>query len=266
MKNRYFIYLLAIIFYFSSPISLNAQKNTKKKVTDSSKIIHRNDKFPCVSKTKTIVKTASPLGWYNFNAQIRASFSYVDSADKVTSFTDYTFYIDDSSYFAGLKESYLQKGKMKSYLRIAELKDSLEFKLNLSDSIKTYSYKNLRDCNGTGSRFRMVFENRSKHYIPTGLTKMIHGFLCEEYVFEDRQVKNTLWVSEEHANLWLDKVRDDLMYSLYYELVSFPRGIVFKFDCYDKQTRNWEKFEVLEISKNIPVRINTKGMKLKVGL
>jgi len=263
MQKR--IYKLFLLFAFCSAMHLNAQKDGKKPRVDSTKNLHRSGaKLPCPDLNRKEELIAKPLFYYNFYSQMEATYTFADSSNKVSSKTDYTFYFDDSSFFAALKETYVQNGKTNAYFRIEELKDSMEFKINLSDTSRALQFKNTKNCKGNNYRFRTVIENRARYFEKTGRTKTILGFLCEEYVLNNGQIKQSIWVTTE-TDAWLNKVRQDMLAALYYEPVTYSKGLVLYSETITLQTGNKQIFAVTGIQKNKPARVACKGFKLKYG-
>ncbi len=256
--------LILIFALFSFESTLSAQKNTKKLKIDSSKIIHRKLPPPCSKLADKHITIAHPLAYYNFSSQVHATFSYMDSSNKITAITVYDFYLDDSSYFAALFESYRQAGHIFSYLRIAELKDSLEFKIDFKDTSKTFQYTNRKNCKGTVSKFKEVIENQARYYTATGRTQTLQGYLCDEYIWENGLNIHTIWVTK-NDDAFLKKLRKDLLYALYYEPVTYSRGIILLSESVNLQTKNKQRFEVINIQRNFPVRFITSGDQLKSG-
>ncbi len=256
--------LVVMVSIFCCVSNLTAQKKQPNYKVDSSKIIHRKSSIPCVKPTDKHVMVGLPLAYYNFNTQVHATFNYLDSNNKTTAITVYDFYIDDSSYYAALYESYRQAGKVMSSLRIEELKDSLEFKVDFKDTSRTLQFINRKKCSGTNSKFREIIEHRARFYSATGQSQNIQGYLCNEYVWNNGQTLNTIWVTAVE-DAFLTKLRQDLLYALYYEPVTFSKGIVMLSESVNLQTKNKQRFEIINIQKNFPVRFITAGNKLKSG-
>ena len=254
-----------LLFICCVSVNLMAQKGGKKVSVDSIKNLHRSgSKLPCPDLNRKEELIAKPLSYYNFYSQMEATYTFADSTNKVSSKTDYTFYFDDSSYFAALKETYVQSGKAHAYFRIEELKDSVEFKINLSDTSRLLQFKNTKNCKGNNYRFRTVIENRARYFEKTGQTKTILGFLCEEYILNNGQIKQSIWVCNTD-DAWLTKVRRDMLTALYYEPVTFSKGLVFYSETITLQTGNKQIFAITRIQKNKPTRVACKGFKLKYG-
>jgi len=259
------LYKLFLLFVICFSINLKAQKGVKKIKVDSTKNLHRTGlKLPCPDINRREELILRPLAYYNFYSQMEATYIFTDSTNKVSSKTDYTFYFDDSSYYAALKESYVQSGKAHTYFRIEELKDSVEYKINLSDTSRLLQFKNTKNCKGNNYRFRTVIENRARYFEKTGKTKTILGFLCEEYVLNNGQIKQTLWVCNE-ADAWLNKVRIDMLKAMYYEPVTFSKGLVLYSETTTLQTGNKQIFSITGIQKYKPCRVACNGFKLKHG-
>lgn len=260
-----FLYKLLLLIALCFSINLNAQKGGKKLKVDSSKNIHRTGiKLPCPNINKREEMIAKPLPYYNFYSLMEATYSFSDSSNQLNSKTDYTFYFNDSSYFAALKESYIQGGKPHTYFRIEELKDSMEFKIDLSDTGRLFQFKNTKNCKGTNSRFRSILENRATQFRKTGQAKMILGYNCEEYIFNNGQIKQTIWVIVDD-DLWSIKIRKDMLTALYYEPVTFSKGLILFSETVTLHTGNKQTFKINTIQKSKPTRIVTSGFKLKSG-
>jgi hypothetical protein len=200
-----------------------------------------------------------PLACYNFSSSLNATFTFTDSANRITSHTEYIYYFDKSSDFFAIKESYQCKNKIRSSFLLEALRDSATFRANLNDSQRTLTYKRLQNKHpvGTGYSPLLVYER-------TGQKQLINGILCESVVCDNEQTRNTLWVTANDDD-WTRKLRNDLQYLIYNELTAYSKGIVMISECYYKQTKHTQKFEVTNINRNNIKSVTTEGTKLVGG-
>ncbi|MES2616730.1 MAG: hypothetical protein V4613_02565 [Bacteroidota bacterium] len=227
--------------------------------SDSSKILKRTIKFKCPDK-KAAVTTPTALKYYTFQSMLEADFSIYDSANNMTSNADYTYYFDDSSYFAALKNTYTQGSKRETMVSIEELRDSIEFRTNIKDS-NLLLFNNRKNCSGRINRFHDILTKNTKQYKKTGRTKMIMGFLCDEYLLSNDVIESRYWVCSA-KDAWLLKIRQNMLYFLPFELIGFYEGIVMESDTYYKTTRHRQVFKVKNIGMKHYVRLKVLNNRL----
>ncbi len=253
---RFLLLLLSVSLVCNS----NAQTSKIKKPLDSSKSLVRKEKikFPLTPDSKVL-----PINWYNFNAQVSATFTFTDSLKNITSKTIYDFYLDKSSDYVAMKEQYEWKSKVRTSFRLEELKDSIAFRASLNDTARKLTPVKLQVLQSKNSQ-QQSSSNITSNFMKLGKTEIIHGFLCEAYIMDNEQFTNILWVTT-NKDPFLDKIKNDLRFSVYNELTASPDGIVMVSECYYKQTKHTQRFEVTAVHKNAPRRFVTRGMKLLRG-
>ncbi len=109
-----------------------------------------------------------------------------------------------------------------------------------------------------------------KNYTPptftkTGNTRVIAGYKCDEYKFEDKENKTSgkVWFTKE-AKLKIDKRGwNSSNMSYYYGSHEFDDGIILANEAYDDKGKIQSKSETIEINENFPHKITVTGYTLR---
>ncbi len=259
--SKIFPPLFIFLLFFSGTIFSQYKK------TDSTRIVHRIEKYPCPAENAVIETAASPLPQYSFYSRLFAVSTTLDSAGNVKFKTEYIYYFDDSSYYVALKQTdynYESGNVQTSSFVINEIQDSISFELDLSLLNRKPKYKTLRNCEGQVNIYKAAKMVEGKNYTRTGKTMVINGYTCNEYVWDNESNRNTYWVANSEE-AWFSKSLVDLnSFSTFPAFLHFGSGMVMRSEMYYKKTKLTQKFEVTQIDKKHFYRITSDGYVLNL--
>jgi hypothetical protein len=117
----------------------------------------------------------------------------------------------------------------------------------------------------TGPDGKPVQKSTPTNFVKTGNTRVIAGYKCDEYTYQNADDKTTgkVWFTKD-ANLNIDRrgwQRTGM--GAYYGYAGFEGGILLANEAYDKNGKLTMKSETKEISPNFPHSITVKGYALR---
>jgi hypothetical protein len=124
----------------------------------------------------------------------------------------------------------------------------------VKDTVSASAQKNAGDKSNTGTIDKTDYYTSFKK---TGRTKVISGYSCNEYAYEDTESKASYWLTSDlPAELWSKMFSANMIASVY---AGRPNGFIMEWNNEKKNTKEKSQMIVKEVNKNKPASISTMG-------
>ncbi len=210
---------------------------------------------------------------YKFNSNMIMDIDSYDSEEQKHSSIKYTMYFnDDHDNFAmQFRGEDTETGEDQQSLLIFDMKNHVMLILSQSEDQKsgmafsTLSDSLANDEQDTEIKAQDDIEYFNLNYKKTGRSKTISGYLCDEYVMEDENMRAEYWISTDAQ----------FDYSKAYQYMSGVQvmtggtagfnGIIMEYNFSDKDTKDWVKMAVNEVNPNKHTTFDITGYSI-IGL
>jgi hypothetical protein len=133
-------------------------------------------------------------------------------------------------------------------------KSGIVMAMAVNDSLAAAEKKNTTETNNTAAVGNTDYYTNFKK---TGRTKVISGYSCEEFVFEDTENKASYWITNDlPAELWSKMFNANTIASVY---AGRPNGFIMEWNNEKKNTKEKSQMVVKEVNKNKSASISTIG-------
>lgn len=249
-----------------STLALSAQKNkdqNKEKKSQNRDSMMReamkNYRYPGMMGAK-----CSALPVYKFQGNL-VVVTTSGKPGKDSSHTKIKYFINDSFSYAAY--TVLETDKKKDD-RSGTMTGILNFKDSTTVTLTERDGKKMGMCMSMKKKDLPPFMRNNKHkdstenyfkgMAKTGRTKMICGYLCEEYKKDDAKETRTMWITKDES-LWVGKLRRSVAAhgNNADDMPADMRGMMMEMTNLKKSDNAWFKWEVVEVNKNAPSQIST---------
>jgi hypothetical protein len=210
---------------------------------------------------------------YHFEHNSIVQFTSIQPG-KDTMYNKTQYFISDSGLFVAYKIIESKKTKVKSgedgekpgmnapkSTTIMALKDSLIYTLMGEGDKKRgmcNSYKK-QDLPGFMRNKKDSSEGNFGNMVKTGKTKTICGYVCDEYASESKEIKRSMWVTQD-ASPWIVSMHRGLATNSQGSSSSaMYRGMMMELTTEHKVKHSISVWKVIELNKMSPTDISTAG-------
>ncbi len=193
---------------------------------------------------------------YKFNSYIQMELSEFNKSGKLKDKTLYDSYVNSDQ----VDYAMVFKDKNDRSTVIFDDKNSAMLMLTDSDGEKTGIAVAIDPETVAEEAEEYAEENNMNNYKPqkTGKTKIILGYLCEEYLVEEEDSETHMWISEKLGN----QVRKDMLsnqktFGAIFNYASYVNGMIMEYDVLDKDNGERTLMQVTGIDLNHSHSIST---------
>ncbi|MGC9342972.1 MAG: DUF4412 domain-containing protein [Bacteroidales bacterium] len=198
---------------------------------------------------------------YDYNGNIKMIIQSWNEKGESQGEMDYTTYISDD--FSGFAMEFSQDNHQS--LMIFDTKEGAMIILTDTEGSKTgivttYEVDSLWGDEDITAEEIEDYSKFNENLKKTGNTKMIAGYSCDEYIYEDEEAEGTVWMTDElPAELWAKMFNTNVLAA---SNAGYYGGFVMEMLRKDKETEEKMILQVKEVNENQPKSISTKDYQL----
>jgi hypothetical protein len=241
-----------------NPDETNETSGTRKESSTSSSARSNN-----ILKSLGIGGPVNISESYNYKGFILMDIENWDQTGKKTSLSSYSTYYNESAQNFAMEFSDPSKGKS---IIIFDADNKLMVILSddgreKSGIVTPLNYDYTADQEYDNTKSDDGFDGYSPDYKKTGRTKMVSGYRCEEYYYQDDESESSLWVTKDlPADLYVRMFSLGTLASLAH--TGYGSGFTMEWDFRKKNSKERSVMIVKEVDKNRQTNIKTSGYNL----